>query len=340
MEKLIGLFAVCQLKDQEPLNMIKKMSLVLLIGLTLTSTMSTQAFADPTKEEIEKARKQAEKRHLENIKASLPGYSGRQTAENKLAEMAYKNQINFAEKQKSVSDYENLKQNNKALGDLGLIPRDVRNIILKKLDSNSLMQISNVSHECRAEAYELDEQRWRNLIERMPRDQQWNLLEEASNNGNARIVELISQYAPDTLSAKDNNGATPAHWAADRGHANVIEVLAKYARDTLSAKDNDNLTPAHWAAFSGHANVIEVLAKYVPESLSAKNNLGQTPAHWTTSCGHANVIEVLAKYAPETLGAKDNDNLTPAHWAALRGDAHMTELLAKYAHKTLEVTKK
>ena len=133
--------------------MFKKVSLILIAGLTLTSTIGTKSFASgpavgpKTLEESNKeekrvdgevalgflARKTAEKRHLELIRASLPGYLGRhsshQPSENKGAEKEYAKQMEYASQELSREKLEMLKKENASLGDLGLLPREVRDTI-------------------------------------------------------------------------------------------------------------------------------------------------------------------------------------------------------------------
>ena len=57
-------------------------------------------------------------------------------------------------------------------------------------------------------------------------------------------LHVLRQMDPDTLSA-DDNGWTPAHLAAMEGHVEVIRYLHEVVPDTLSAMNNKGSTPAH-----------------------------------------------------------------------------------------------
>ena len=51
-------------------------------------------------------------------------------------------------------------------------------------------------------------------------------------------LRCLHQLAPDTLSAQDSDGHTPAHNAAARGHEDALRFLHELVPDTLSAQDS------------------------------------------------------------------------------------------------------
>ncbi|KAK4113208.1 hypothetical protein N656DRAFT_708543, partial [Canariomyces notabilis] len=55
---------------------------------------------------------------------------------------------------------------------------------------------------------------------------------------------LIEQANVDK-EAKDNNGATPLHWAATDGHEAIVKYLIEQANADKEAKDNNGVTPLH-----------------------------------------------------------------------------------------------
>lgn len=58
------------------------------------------------------------------------------------------------------------------------------------------------------------------------------------------------------VNARDDQGATPLHFAADRGHADIAGVLIAAGAD-VNAADEDGATPLHYAALCGNQQVGE-----------------------------------------------------------------------------------
>ena len=126
------------------------------------------------------------------------------------------------------------------------------------------------------------------------------------------------------VTAKDNNGMTPLHWAAHYGQAKVAKVLLAKGADA-NAEDDDGMTPMHYAAYRGHAEVVKLLLAKGADA-NARDKNGMTPLHWAAHYGQAKVAKVLlAKGADVT--AKASYGMTPLHWAARRGYAEIVTLL-------------
>ena len=65
-------------------------------------------------------------------------------------------------------------------------------------------------------------------------------------NGHVDAIRALKEAGAD-VSAKDEHGWTPMHWAAGNGHVDAIKALKEAGAD-VSAKANDGRTPMHWAA--------------------------------------------------------------------------------------------
>lgn len=62
-------------------------------------------------------------------------------------------------------------------------------------------------------------------------------------------MKLLIEAKAD-VNAKDKDGFTVCHCAAQFGHAPILQYVAAKKANLLS-KDNDNRTPLHWAAYKG-----------------------------------------------------------------------------------------
>ena len=95
----------------------------------------------------------------------------------------------------------------------------------------------------------------------------------AAKHSEEMCQELIAHGAD--VEAKDDDGRTPLHWAADSGNVGTaFALLAAGAKQNLV--DRHGNTPLHLAANTKNPNVVEVLAKGRP-ALAARNKAGYTP---------------------------------------------------------------
>ncbi|KAK7083473.1 acyl-CoA binding domain-containing protein 6 [Halocaridina rubra] len=71
---------------------------------------------------------------------------------------------------------------------------------------------------------------------------------ERIRNGDTEVI----------LSARDENGMTVLHWAADRGYVDMTEVLLEKGF-SVNIQDESGQTPLHYAASCGHLDLIKLL---------------------------------------------------------------------------------
>ena len=126
--------------------------------------------------------------------------------------------------------------------------------------------------------------------------------------------------------AKDDNGWTPLHWAAQEGHVDVVRVLLERGANP-NAKDEYGDTPLHNAAQKGHVEIVKLLLERGANP-NAKNNYGWTPLHRAAQEGYFNIVELLLERGANP-NAKNNDGRTPLHIAAQKGHVEIVKLLLK-----------
>lgn len=71
-------------------------------------------------------------------------------------------------------------------------------------------------------------------------------------------VEKVKKLQHREIMAKDENGMTLLHWAADRGHQEIARYLLEQKLD-VNARDSEGQTALHYAASCGHLEVVRVL---------------------------------------------------------------------------------
>ncbi len=82
----------------------------------------------------------------------------------------------------------------------------------------------------------------------------------AAREGN---IEAVKQHlaAGTDVNAKDDDGWTPLHGAAQGGHKEIAEILIANGAD-VNAKNEDGDTPLDWANQSGRTHAAALLRKH------------------------------------------------------------------------------
>jgi len=84
-----------------------------------------------------------------------------------------------------------------------------------------------------------------------------NLVCQVSEFFHLSLLDFMIENGAD-INAKNEDEATPLHYAAASGHLRVVEYLVNQKAD-INAKDEDDWTPLHIAAWNGHLSVVEYL---------------------------------------------------------------------------------
>ena len=80
------------------------------------------------------------------------------------------------------------------------------------------------------------------------------------------------------------------------GHESTARTLIVEGKADVSAKDNDGLTPLHWAAVEGHKAMARTLIVEFKADVNAKDNDGWTPLHRAAAGGHQATARTLISY--------------------------------------------
>lgn len=182
----------------------------------------------------------------------------------------------------------------------------------------------------------------------------------ASFLGHAAVVELLLSRGADVC-ARNVQGRTALHHAADQDHALVAAMLAQ-AGAPLDAVDLHRHTPLHVAAWQDHREAVRVLlgsgadleardesgdtplalaaSEPAPEivrmllcagaDVEATNHYGQTPLIRAASEGQAATAAALLE-AGAKVDHRDDRQRTALDWARTEGHREVVKLLRRFA---------
>ncbi|MFP3033742.1 MAG: ankyrin repeat domain-containing protein [Wolbachia sp.] len=155
------------------------------------------------------------------------------------------------------------------------------------------------------------------------------------------VQAIITQGA--NFKAKDKNGKTPLHWAAECNNTTEIVQLLIEKKVKINAKDKGGKIPLHLAAEKGRLEIVKLLVGNNAD-IKAKDKDGKTPSDLAIEEGHKDIADFLeeAQFKEQELfdaikqnnidkvrdlinrgadvKAKNKDGKTSLHWAAEYND--------------------
>eukprot|EP00747_Dinoflagellata_sp_TGD_P209508 gnl/TRDRNA2_/TRDRNA2_82898_c0_seq1.p1 gnl/TRDRNA2_/TRDRNA2_82898_c0~~gnl/TRDRNA2_/TRDRNA2_82898_c0_seq1.p1 ORF type:complete len:448 (+),score=99.65 gnl/TRDRNA2_/TRDRNA2_82898_c0_seq1:130-1473(+) len=104
------------------------------------------------------------------------------------------------------------------------------------------------------------------------------LLEAARKEQWHRVAAILSRKDFTGINAKDKDGYTALHWAADFGHARSCRAILEHADFTeVNAKTEDGWTALHIAAVEGHTEACREILRH-----TNFNDVPQKEGSWST----------------------------------------------------------
>ncbi|MFQ5937143.1 MAG: ankyrin repeat domain-containing protein [Acidiferrobacterales bacterium] len=138
-------------------------------------------------------------------------------------------------------------------------------------------------------------------------------LHEAAMKGDVALVEQLLKQGHD-INSRDENDATPLHWAVYAGHETLARLLiargadvyanetpiclarpATPAQQSESGDGTSGVTPLHWAATGGHRTSAELLIAE-GANVNAKSADGTTPLAVARLLRHQEIVNVLQRH--------------------------------------------
>ncbi|OWF48478.1 Transient receptor potential cation channel subfamily A member 1 [Mizuhopecten yessoensis] len=149
-------------------------------------------------------------------------------------------------------------------------------------------------------------------------------LHYAARLGDMLILNALLKHRC-RLDARDQNGKTPLHIAAEYSNSKVIDILMQASQTELNDMDSDGKTPIMIAAETGNYNTAQALL-YHGADLSMKDEEYRTATMLATAAGHTKLVRLLLENYAE-INHSDKVKNTPLHIAAYHGHADTAKLL-------------
>jgi len=195
--------------------------------------------------------------------------------------------------------------------------------LIARFGLNSLYQLLLVEEKGRAAYFkkrmpELERDKLAMLVEEIEdvsaKDLEgWTPLHHAADTGNKEVIVLLLSNGAN-IEAVDNKGRTALYYAS--GSLKTIEFLVKHGAN-IKAKDNDGSTALHSAAarFGSSKETVRWLVK-LGADVNARDNDGRTALHSAAArFGNRDILKWLVKHGAD-VNARDNDGRTALHSAA------------------------
>ncbi|MDQ7826207.1 MAG: ankyrin repeat domain-containing protein [Candidatus Eremiobacteraeota bacterium] len=148
----------------------------------------------------------------------------------------------------------------------------------------------------------------------------WTLLHYAADSGCKEVAEFLISKGVD-VNERDDQGVSPLFYAVGSDRREVAELLISKGADT-GARDKKGVTPFHCAAKKEMAELL--ISKGV--DIKVKTDDGWNLLHKAALEGYADVAELLVSKGLD-INARDKSGKTALHAAASKGYVKVVEVL-------------
>ncbi|XP_020298877.1 probable protein S-acyltransferase 23 [Pseudomyrmex gracilis] len=156
----------------------------------------------------------------------------------------------------------------------------------------------------------------------------------AALDGNMQVMRyLIERSGPVDLPCLGTQGPRPIHWACRKGHSAIVQLLLT-AGVAVNAADFKGLTPLMTACMFGKFTTATFLLGSGAQGHLTDIN-GDTALHWAAYKGHAELIRLLI-HSGMDLEKPDYFGSTPLHLACLSGNISCVRILCEKSKIELE----
>jgi ankyrin repeat protein len=154
-----------------------------------------------------------------------------------------------------------------------------------------------------------------------------HIYSSSSGDRGAPLIKLLERGVD--VNARDNDQATPLHFASRMARLEAVKVLLDYGAE-VDARKADGQTPLHQVSnnlcgLGGDEcpKVARLLLEHGADA-NARDKDQKFPLHLASYCGHAGLAEVLLDHGAQA-DAEDNEGETSLH-QLVRGDYAMRTL--------------
>lgn len=165
-------------------------------------------------------------------------------------------------------------------------------------------------------------------------------IHEADNTGDTPMHLACGSHRPDgvevakllfakgaVVDARNHEGKTPLHVAAQSGEFTTVRWMVKVAGADVHMADKNDNTCVHWATKGGRHKLVRWL-KQKGANMHATNKSGDTPLHFAAAEGHTNVVRWLI-FEGVYWDVRNNEGSTALHVASRNGHVEIVQWLVE-----------
>uniref|UniRef100_A0A8C1ILY9 Ion transport domain-containing protein n=1 Tax=Cyprinus carpio TaxID=7962 RepID=A0A8C1ILY9_CYPCA len=157
---------------------------------------------------------------------------------------------------------------------------------------------------------------------------------ELAFKGKASAIDHRSQKSPEQLSFRDENGASPLHYASAGGNVDIIRLIVSVVGpEELNVQDEQGRTPLHWAVEQNQQQSCVLLLELGADP-NILNNAMMGPLHLAVTKRYNHLVEVLFQSCDKTDANLEGDlGNTPVMMACCTNNCQAIQFLFKHGAK-------
>ena len=125
-------------------------------------------------------------------------------------------------------------------------------------------------------------------------------------------AKRILHFFPAAINIADDSMNTALHIAASYGNMQMVTYFASIAPYLVTAENNSGLLPLHFAIINNPTQKItDFLIEQAPETMIAKTNRGLAALHFAVLRDKESVCKKIIFSYPDQIYAKDDNGFTP-----------------------------
>jgi len=150
-------------------------------------------------------------------------------------------------------------------------------------------------------------------------------LMDAVKKHNVVAVRTMLKQPGFDVNAREGDGMTALHWAAQANEAEIVDLLIRSGADVKSATRYD-VTPLSLACMNGSAAIIEMLLKSGADPNTAMPE-GETALMTAARTGNVDAVRTLLAHGAKVNSKESWRGQTALMWAAAEGNAGAVQAL-------------
>ncbi|KAH0536387.1 hypothetical protein FGG08_006737 [Glutinoglossum americanum] len=151
---------------------------------------------------------------------------------------------------------------------------------------------------------------------------------KAIRSGDARRLSCLMNSQLD-LNARQDNGTTPLHWAAENGNEDVARMILDNGAEA-DAVDKRGQTPLILGACKGHELFVRLMLDRNDVDPNSKDADSSTPLSVAAENGHGGIVGMLLGCDNIDPDLRDKDGSSPLSWASWGGHVSVVKLLLQH----------